>query len=87
LIKKPGRANDAGSGCLDAVLECSIRGDDGDITVIVIDLRSDGLDNRVIPRPLGVDGPQPTLPPGRDAPSRSALKDQDDLVVWQRGTR
>jgi hypothetical protein len=81
LIKKPGRAHDPGSGCRDAILECTIRSDDGDITVVDIDLRSDGLNNRVIPRPLGVDDTQPSVLPGRDASSGSALEDQDDLVV------
>src|SRR4030095_2120591 len=46
-----------------------------------------GLDDRVIPRPLGVDGEQAPVLPGRVAPPRGALQDQDDLVMRQPGGR
>ena len=39
------------------------------------------------PRPGGVDGAQPPVPPGRIPLPRLALQDHDDLVMRQRGVR
>jgi hypothetical protein len=87
LTKKPGRAHGPGSGCLDAVPERPISGDHGDITIADTGLRLDSFDDRVIPRPLGVEDPQTPVLPGRDALFRGTLKDQDDLVIRQHGGR
>ena len=46
-------------------------------------MRYDGLNDRVIPRPRGVDGAQAPILPGRDAPPRGALQNQTDLVIRQ----
>jgi hypothetical protein len=76
LIKKPGGAFAPGAGCLDAVAEYPVRGDDGNATQVTdIDLRPDSLDDRIVPRSWGVDRAQPTVLPGRDATPRDPLKD------------
>jgi hypothetical protein len=44
-------------------------------------LRPDGLDDRVISRPGGVDGPQAAILPSRNTLLGDTFKDQDDLVT------
>jgi hypothetical protein len=76
LIKKPGGSFAPGAGCLDAVAEYPVRGDDGNATQVTdIDLRPDSLDDRIVPRSWGVDRAQPPVLSGRDATPRDPLKD------------
>jgi hypothetical protein len=84
LIKKPRGAHAAGASCLNAVPQHAVRSDDGNAASITdIDLLPDGLDDRVISRPHGVNGAQAAVLAGRDAPPRGALKDQDHLIMRQ----
>ena len=88
LIKKPGRASAFGAGCLDATAQRPVGCDDRNATPVTdIDLRHDGLHDRVIPRRRGVDGAKASVLPGRVASPRDSLQDQDDLVIRQHSRR
>ena len=82
LIKKPGGTHSSGAGCLGSVPEYPVSSDDGNTASVTnIDLRHDGLDDRVVPRPYCVDSAQAPVLSGRDAAPRDALEDQDNLVI------
>jgi hypothetical protein len=82
LIKKPRWAHTPGASCLDAVPQRPVRCDDGNATsVIHVDLRDDGLDDRVITRPQGVNGTQAPVLPGCVALPRLSLQNEDDLII------
>jgi len=84
LIKKRRGTHTSRAGRLDAVPQHPVRSCDGDLTSVTdLNLRDDGLDDRVIPRPGGVDGPQAPILPSRYALPRLALQNQDDLVIRQ----
>jgi hypothetical protein len=84
LIKKPGRAHARCAGCFDTLPQHPVRRDDCNVTAVTdIDLRHDCVDDRVIPRPLCVDGAQTPVLPGRVALPRRALEDQDNFIIRQ----
>lgn len=74
LIKKPGRAHTPAPGCLDAVSEHSVCSNDRNATSVTdIDLRHNSRDDRVIPRPQGVNGVQAPVLSDRTTTPRLAL--------------
>jgi hypothetical protein len=82
LIKKPRGTYAPAARCRDPVSQHPVGGDHCDVASVPdIDLRPDRLDDRVISRLRGVDGPQAAILPSRNTLLGDAFKDQDDLVT------